>query len=150
MADTVVDILLVEDEKDDTTFFLRALKKANLEPHMRIAWNGIEALALMFGMGNPYDGIPIVRPKLVILDLELPKANGLEVLSRLKTNPHTHAIPVVVMSSSQEKHDLAESYRMGVNSYLAKPTNFDEFAELVRLLVRYWLKLNQHPNNDQK
>src|ERR1700722_5294650 len=100
MADTVVDILLVEDEKDDTTFFLRALKKANLEPHMRVAWNGIEALALMFGMGNPYDGIRIVRPKLVILDLELPKANGLEVLSRLKTNPHAHAIPVVVMSSS--------------------------------------------------
>jgi CheY-like chemotaxis protein len=123
---------------------LLALKQAMVEPHVRIAWNGIDALALIFGMGNPYDAIPVVRPKLIVLDLNLPKANGLEILERLKTNPHTRAIPVVVMSASGRKEDYAESYKSGANSCLLKPTNFDKLVELVRMIAQYWLQFNQH------
>ena len=138
-----MDILLVEDSEDDSAFFIHALKDSNPEAQLLIARDGVRALSLIFGAGNPDEAVPAVRPKLIVLDLKLPKVSGLEVLRKLKTNPHTRTIPVVVLSSSQEKRGLAESYQLGVNSYLVKPMDFDEFAELVRILGRYWLQFNQ-------
>jgi two-component system response regulator len=145
MADEALDILLVEDGEDDAAFFTNALKESNPEVQLLIARDGAQALSVIFGAGNLDEAIPAVRPKLIILDLKLPKVSGLEVIRKLKTNPRTRAIPVVALSSSQEKRDLAESYQSGVNSYLVKPMDFDEFADLVRTLGRYWLQLNQPP-----
>lgn len=142
---TDLDLLLVEDSEEDSMFFVHALEEAKLSPHIRIARDGAEALSLIFGAGNPDDAVPAIRPKLIVLDLKLPKVGGLELLRRLKTNPHTRAIPAVVLSSSQEKRDLAESYQLGVNSYLVKPMDFDEFTALVQLIGRYWLQCNQPP-----
>jgi two-component system response regulator len=142
---TDIDILLVEDSKDDSAFFVHALEEAKLSARVHIARDGAEALTLIFGTGNPNDSFPTIRPKIIVLDLKLPKISGLELLRRLKTNPHTRAIPIVVLSSSQEKSDLAESYQLGLNSYLVKPMDFDEFADLVQMLGRYWLKCNQAP-----
>jgi len=140
-----VDILLVEDSADDAAFFTHALKEAALSAQVRHARNGVEALAAIFGPNNGSDKVPVMRPRLIVLDLKLPKVSGLEVLHRLKENPHTRTVPVVVLSSSQEKRDLAESYQLGVNSYLVKPMDFDEYAELIHTIGRYWLQLNQAP-----
>lgn len=140
-----MDILLVEDSEDDRAFFVHALKQSYPTAQLRIARDGAEALSHIFGAGDPETAVPIARPKLVILDLKLPKVGGLEVLRRLKSNPNTKMIPVVAMSSSQEKRDLTESYQLGVNSYLVKPMDFDEFTEAVRVLGRYWLQFNQSP-----
>ncbi|MGB8355516.1 MAG: response regulator [Chthoniobacteraceae bacterium] len=137
------DILLVEDSEDDSEFFVQALKEPNPTANLRVARDGVEALGLIFGAGNPDDAEPVMRPKLIILDMKMPKLSGLEVLRQLKTNPHTRAIPVVVLSSSQEKRDLAESYQLGVNSYMVKPMDFDKFAELARMVGTYWLRFNQ-------
>ena len=147
MISEIPDILLVEDSEDDSEFFIQAIKEPNPTARMQIARDGAEALALIFGEGNPDDAEPVVRPKLIILDMKMPKLGGLEVLRQLKINPHTRAIPVVVLSSSQEKRDLAESYQLGVNSYLVKPMDFDKFADLARIVGTYWLKFNQlhHP-----
>jgi two-component system, response regulator len=90
--------------------------------------------------------VPVVRPKLIVMDLKLPKVDGLALLRRLKANPHTRIIPIVVMSSSQEKRDLTECYQLGINSYLIKPMTFEEFGETVRILGRYWLQFNQPPD----
>lgn len=140
-----MDILLVEDGKDDAAFFNHALKEAGLSAHVQIARDGAEALAAVFGPGNRGDKVPMMRPRLIVLDLKLPKISGLEVLHRLKANPHTRTIPVVVLSSSREKRDLAECYQSGVNSYLVKPMDFEEYAKRVHLLGRYWLQHNQIP-----
>jgi two-component system response regulator len=147
MTSDALDILLVEDSEDDSAFFVHALKESNPEAHLRVARDGVEALALIFGAGNPDDAVPIARPKLIILDLKLPKVSGLEVLRRLKANLHTRPIPVVTLSSSREKRDLAECYLLGANSYLVKPMDFDEFGEVVRTLGRYWLQFNQSPKS---
>lgn len=136
-------MLLVEDNKDDMTLFLRTLKDANLAPKMLIAWNGIEALSLMFEMGNPKEEPPVIAPKLIVLDLMLPKASGFELLARLKSNPHTQNIPTVVLSSLGGKNNLAECYKLGVNSFLIKPVEFEKFSEMVQTLIRYWLNFNQ-------
>ena len=145
MADEAMDILLVEDSEDDSAFFVHALKQSNPEAQLIVARDGVQALTLIFGIGNPAEATPAIRPKLVVLDLKLPRVSGLEVLRKLKTNPHTRTFPVVVLSSSQEKRGLAESYQLGVNSYLVKPMDFDQFAELVRMIGRYWLQSNQPP-----
>ncbi|HSH14840.1 MAG TPA: response regulator, partial [Verrucomicrobiae bacterium] len=92
------------------------------------------------------ESAPLLRPRLILLDLKLPKVDGLEVLRRLRANPHTRRVPVVVWSSSLEKRDVAASYELGVNSYLVKPMDADEFAERVRVLVTYWLQFNETPN----
>ena len=141
MTDETLDILLVEDGEDDAALFSQALKEAGLKPCVRLARNGAEALAIVFGDGSR--GGPPLRPRLIVLDLKLPKVSGLEVLRRIKTTPRTQTIPVVILSSSQENRDLAECYQSGANSYLVKPMDFDEFAELIRLLGRYWLQQNQ-------
>ena len=145
MADEAMDIILVEDSEDDSAFFVHALKEAKPDAQLLIARDGVEALSLLFGTGNPDASAPAISPKLIVVDLKLPKVSGLEVLRKLKTNPQTKAIPVVALSSSQEKRDLADCYQLGVNSYLVKPMDFDEFAELVRMLGRYWLQFNQPP-----
>jgi CheY-like chemotaxis protein len=145
MSDELIDILLVEDSADDAAFVRHALEEAKLGARLRIARDGVEALTLIFGTVTRDDVTPLVRPKLILLDLKLPKIDGLEVLRRLKSNPHTRELPVVVLSSSQEKRDLSDSYRLGVNSYLVKPMDFDEFADSVRIASRYWLELNQIP-----
>jgi CheY-like chemotaxis protein len=147
MADEATDILLVEDSEDDSAFFIHALKESNPEAQLLVVRDGVQALSLIFGAGNPDEAAPAVQPKLIVLDLKLPRVGGLEVLRRLKTNPHTRTIPVVVLSSSQEKRGLAASYHLGVNSYLVKPMDFDEFADVVRMLGRYWLQFNRPPKS---
>jgi CheY-like chemotaxis protein len=146
MPSDTVDILLVEDSDDDAAFFTDALEETKINVQWRRVSNGAEALTLLFG-SSPGDGLPIVRPRLIVLDLKLPKVSGLELLRQLKSNAHARTIPVVVLSSSQEKRDLAESYKLGVNSYLVKPMDPERFDESVRILCRYWLQFNEPPKD---
>jgi CheY-like chemotaxis protein len=140
-----VEILLVEDTPQDLELALRALKKANLTNHIQIARDGAEALYFIFCEGV-YAGRRLEDgPKVVLLDLKLPKVDGLEVLKRIKSDPRTMAIPVVVLTSSKEQNDVVESYKLGVNSYIVKPVNFERFAAAVQDLGMYWLLLNQPP-----
>jgi two-component system response regulator len=140
-----IEILLVEDSQDDLDMTLRSLRKVNLANRIQVARDGAEALEFIFGTGA-YAGRKLERPpKMILLDLKLPKIDGLEVLRRLKNNPFTMAIPVVVLTSSKEQKDVIESYRLGVNSYIVKPVNFEGFATAVQELGMYWLLLNQPP-----
>lgn len=140
-----VEILLVEDSPEDRELTLRALEKARLANRIQIACDGAEALDFMFGEGA-YAGRPAhVLPRVVLLDLKLPKVDGLEVLQRLKADERTRLVPVVVLTSSREQRDVIESYRLGVNSYIVKPVNFERFASAVQDLGMYWLLLNERP-----
>lgn len=139
MLRTSVEILLVEDSPADLELAVRALKKHNLANQLRIARDGEEALACLFGPDVLH------TPKMVLLDLKLPKVDGLEVLRRIKSDPATRRIPVVVMTSSREERDIVESYDLGVNSYIVKPVDFDQFMGAVADLGLYWLVLNQLP-----
>ena len=112
-----IDIFLVEDSSDDAAFFLHALEEEKVPAPVKIARDGAAALTQMFGKGNPENAVPLLRPKVIVLDLKLPKVSGVEVLRRLKSNPHTKKIPVAVLSSSREKSDLSECYELGVNSF---------------------------------
>ena len=141
----VVEILLVEDDPRDLELALRALKKANLRNHVEVARDGAEALDFIFCEG-PHAGRRIEDvPKVILLDLKLPKVDGLEVLQRIRGDARTKTIPVVVLTSSKEQRDVIESYRLGVNSYVVKPVSFDEFAVAVQQLGLYWLLLNERP-----
>lgn len=140
MLRTSVEILLVEDSPADLELAVRALQKHNLANQLRIARDGEEALACLFGPDA------LQRPKMVLLDLKLPKVDGLEVLRRIKSDPVTRRIPVVVMTSSREERDIVESYDLGVNSYIVKPVDFDQFMRAVADLGLYWLVLNQPPS----
>jgi CheY-like chemotaxis protein len=136
----------VEDNPQYLELTQRALKKANLANHIQVARDGEEALQFIFCEG-PYAGRKIENgPKVVLLDLKLPKVDGKEVLARMKSDPRTKMIPVVVLTSSKEQSDLVESYKLGVNSYIVKPVNFERFAAAVEELGMYWLLLNQPPN----
>ena len=138
-----VEILLVEDNPQDLDLTLRALKKANLTNSIQVARDGVEALQFIFCEG-PYSARRIEQvPKVVMLDLKLPKVDGLEVLKRIKGDPRTKAIPVVILTSSKEQRDVIESYALGVNSYIVKPVNFEGFVKAVGELGFYWLLLNQ-------
>jgi two-component system response regulator len=140
-----VELLLVEDNPQDLELALRALRKANLSNRIHIARDGAEALEFIFCEG-PYVARKITDgPKLILLDLKLPKIDGLEVLRRVKGDARTKMIPVVVLTSSKEQSDVVASYHLGVNSYIVKPVNFEQFAEAVRVLGLYWLLLNQPP-----
>ena len=143
MADEAANVLLVEDSADDSAFITGALKKADLTAGLRVAQDGAQATSLIFGNNDFSGSVPRMVPRLIILDLKLPKVDGLELLRRLKSNPYTRSVPVVVLSSSREKRDLRESYLLGANSFLVKPMDFDEFAEMIRVLGRYWLQFNQ-------
>jgi CheY-like chemotaxis protein len=140
-----VEILLVEDSPEDLELTLRALRKANLANRIEIARDGAEAVDFIFGEGAHAGRDLAQPPKLILLDLKLPKIDGLEVLRRIKGDPRTQHIPVVVLTSSREQKDVVESYRLGVNSYIVKPVNFEGFVNAVRDLGLYWLLLNQPP-----
>jgi len=140
-----VEILLVEDNPQDLELALRALHKARLSNRIHIARDGAEALDYVFCEGA-FAGRQITNtPKVILLDLKLPKVDGLEVLKRIKDDPRTKTIPVVVLTSSKEQNDVVESYRLGVNSYIVKPVNFESFSEAVGHIGLYWLLINQSP-----
>lgn len=141
-----VEILLVEDEKGDAKLTLLALQEANLSNHIKHVWDGAAALDYIFGTVPDAVGESLVNhPKLILLDLKLPKVGGLEVLAKVKADPRTHSIPVVIMTSSAQDKDIEESYKLGANSYIVKPIGFDRFAEMVSKLGMYWLLLNRAP-----
>lgn len=140
-----VEILLVEDSDTDLELTLRALKKANVGNQIEVARDGEEALDFLFGRGAHQGRVASGAPKLVLLDLKLPKVDGLEVLRALKSDPNLRSIPVVVLTSSHEQRDIVESYELGVNSYIVKPVDFDGFMRAVADLGLYWMLLNQAP-----
>lgn len=142
---SVVELLLVEDNPQDLELTLRALRKANLANRIQVARDGAEALEFIFCEGSHAARRMVDGPKVILLDLKLPKVDGLEVLKRVKGDPRTKIVPVVVLTSSKEQSDVIESYHLGVNSYIVKPVNFERFAEAVRDLGLYWLLLNQPP-----
>ncbi len=140
-----VEILLVEDNPRDVDLTTRALKKHNMANKLHVVRDGQEALDFIFSEGD-YTGSDVFhRPKVVLLDLKLPKVNGLEVLRRMKSDERTKTIPVVVLTSSCEERDIVESYRLGVNSYIQKPVEFDKFLDCVKELGLYWLLVNLAP-----
>ncbi len=140
-----VEILLVEDNPNDVELTLHAFKTHNLMNHIHVVRDGAEALEFTFCTGAYADRSINNIPQVILLDLKLPKVDGLEVLRRIKADPRTRLIPVVVLTSSREERDIVESYRLGVNSYITKPVDFDQFTEAVRQLGLYWLLLNQPP-----
>jgi two-component system response regulator len=146
---TRVEILLVEDNPQDLELALRALSKANLTNRIQVARDGAEALEFIFCEGAHAARKIDDPPKVVLLDLKLPKVDGLEVLRRVKADPRTHTIPIVVLTSSKERNDVVESYELGVNSYIVKPVNFDGFVAAVQQLETYWLLVNQPPELEE-
>ena len=143
MANT--SILLVEDNPDDEALTVRALKKHNLANTIVVARDGVEAVDYLLGTGRHAGRDPNERPQIVLLDLKLPKMDGIEVLRHIRANPGTAMLPVVILTSSKEENDVIEGYRNGCNSYVRKPVNFDEFLEAARQLGLYWLLLNEGP-----
>lgn len=142
-------ILLVEDNPDDEALTIRALKKNNILNEVIVARDGVEALDYLFGTGS-YEGRDVtILPEVILLDIKLPKMDGLEVLRRLRNDDRTATLPVVVLTSSKEEGDLVESYRLGANSYVRKPVDFNQFSEAVRQLGLYWLVLNEPPPNNR-
>lgn len=140
----VVEILLVEDNPNDVELALRAFKKNKLVNHVQVARDGEEALDFIFCKGAYAKRDFNQMPKLILLDLKLPKIDGIEVLKQVKANEHTRNIPVVVLTTSREERDVLETYRLGVNSYILKPVDFDQFVDSVRQIGFYWMLLNQN------
>jgi two-component system response regulator len=145
MVDNSVEILLVEDNPNDIELALHALKKNNIANSIQVVRDGAEALEFLFGTGAYHNRSINRPPKVILLDLKLPKVDGLEVLKHIKSDDRTRSIPVVVLTSSREERDIVESYRLGVNSFITKPVDFEQFTEAVRQLGLYWLLLNQPP-----
>jgi len=142
---TPIDILLVEDNPNDVELTLHAFENERLANRIHVVRDGAEALEYLFGTGK-YAGRDVTQaPKMVLLDLKLPKVNGIEVLRHIRTDPRTKLLPIIVLTSSREESDLIESYGLGANSYIVKPVEFDKFTETVSNLGYYWLVVNQSP-----
>lgn len=140
-------VLLVEDNADDEELTIRTLQKNHLKNKIVVVRDGVEALDYLFGTGEYSDRDLSVTPVLIMLDIKLPKLNGLEVLKKIKSDSRTSLIPVVMLTSSDEEKDLIESYQLGANSYVRKPVDFTEFQKSVRQLALYWVLLNESPIN---
>jgi CheY-like chemotaxis protein len=140
-----IEILYVEDNPSDVELTMHAFKKNHLANNILVAKDGEEALEMIFGKDNDKSAHLMYFPRVILLDLKLPKVDGLEVLKKLKGDERTRMIPVVVLTSSREERDIVDSYRLGVNSYIVKPVDFEKFVEAVRTLGMYWLLLNQWP-----
>jgi two-component system response regulator len=145
MQEEHMEILLVEDDPRDMRLTMRELQAASLKTRVEVARDGAEALDFLFCQGDYSQRSPDRPPKLVLLDLKLPKVDGLQVLREIKSNPATQAIPVVILTSSREERDMVESYKLGVNSYIQKPVDFEQFRETIRTLGLYWMGVNQPP-----
>ncbi len=145
MTSRQVEILLVEDNNDDIELTFHALRKENLANHIHVARDGEEALEFLFCNGAYSDRSFDSPPKLVLLDLKLPKVDGMEVLRKLKADPRTRAIPVVILTSSREERDLVNGYGLGANSYIQKPVDFQQFRDTVKNVGLYWLVINEPP-----
>lgn len=140
-----VEILLVEDSRRDAEVTIRALRKHNLSNHLVHVTDGQEALDWLFGTGKYERRDTNHRPKVVLLDLKLPKVDGIEVLRAIRADPRTRRLPVVIMTSSREQQDVIRSYDLGVNSYVVKPVDFESFSQAVADLGHYWVLVNQEP-----
>lgn len=146
MPESYVEILLVEDNPYDVELTMHALRQHQLANRIHVVRDGAEALDFLFCRGS-YAGRSIAdTPKVVLLDLKLPLIDGMEVLRQVKANPHTQAIPVVVLTSSREERDIIETYQLGVNSYIVKPVDFGQFTDAVRQIGLYWVLLNEPPH----
>jgi two-component system, response regulator len=145
MQHNQVEILLVEDNPDDVRLALHALNKNHLANWVEVVRDGEAALDFLLGQGAYANRNANVHPKVVLLDLKLPKVDGLEVLRYMKNNPKLKSIPVVILTSSDQENDIIQSYQMGVNSYIRKPVDFEQFVEAIRTLGYYWLILNEPP-----
>lgn len=139
------EILIVEDNESDAEMAMRAFKKNHLTNKIYVVGDGEEALDFIYAEGKYQSRKESVNPKIILLDLKLPKIGGLEVLRKIKSDPEKKVIPVIVLTSSKEESDIVESYKLGVNSYIVKPVEFDKFVDSVRDLGFYWLLLNQLP-----
>jgi len=140
-----VELLLVDDNPSDVELTVHVLKKNNFANRIKVVHDGAEAMDYIFGDLAEAPDLPRSIPKLILMDLKLPKVNGLELLARVKADPRTKLIPVVVLTSSREERDLLKCYELGVNSYIVKPVNYEKFVAAVRDLAMYWLLLNQPP-----
>lgn len=140
-----VEILLVEDNPDDVELTLHSLKQNHLSNRVQVVRDGQEALDFLFAKGIFASRDPDLQPRVILLDLKMPKVNGLEVLRQIRAARRTKDLPVVVLTSSKEEPDIRESYELGVNSYIVKPVDFEKFTEAIRILGLYWLLLNQPP-----
>jgi CheY-like chemotaxis protein len=147
MSETVSNkvILLIEDNPDDEALAIRALKRHHVGNQIVVAHDGVEALDYLFGTGLYADRDVNLKPSVVLLDLKLPRVDGLEVLRRLREDERTRLVPVVVLTTSSEERDLLDSYSLGCNSYIRKPVDFVQFSEAIRQLGMYWLLMNQPP-----
>lgn len=139
------EILLVEDNASDAELTVRALRKANLANRLTVVEDGVEALEYLFGTGRFVDRPNGLAPRVVLLDLKLPRLSGLEVLERMRRDPRTEHVPVVIVTSSREEPDIQRAYRLGVNSYIVKPVEFEKFADAMTQVGLYWLLLNEPP-----
>jgi len=145
MNESEVEILLVEDNPSDAKLALHAFKKNNFTNRIYLVRDGAEALDFIFSTGEYINRADLPLPKVILLDLKLPKVDGLEVLRRIKSDPRTKSVPVVMLTSSREDKDVVESYSLGVNSYIVKPVDFQQFTESVQSLGMYWMLLNNPP-----
>lgn len=139
-------ILLVEDRPDDVELTLRAFRKSRVANEIVVAWDGQEALDYLFATGVHADRDPTLMPAVVLLDLKLPKIDGLDVLRRIRSDPRTRLLPVVMLTSSKEERDVVRSYDLGANSFVRKPVDFGQFLKAAHQLGLYWLVLNEAPN----
>jgi two-component system response regulator len=148
MKKTDETILLVEDNPDDVELTMRAFKKNNIANNVVVAHDGVEALDYLFGKGAYAGRDTMDMPRLILLDLKLPKLDGLQVLERLRNDERTKLTPVVILTSSKEEHDLVTGYQNGANSYVRKPVDFNQFVDAVRQIGLYWLLINEHPHHN--